>query len=52
LIVVIAGQSPPKTGVNALLSRQSIVFKKMDARIKSGHDEICFMKNDWQSLRG
>jgi hypothetical protein len=37
-----AGHSPPKTGVNALLTRPSIVLlscKDVDARHKAGHDE-------------
>ena len=43
--VVIAGHSPSKTGVNALVTRQSIFYakgllaKRMDARVKPGHDE-------------
>jgi hypothetical protein len=36
---VIAGHSPSKTGVNALLTRQSINQKGMDARVKPGHDK-------------
>jgi hypothetical protein len=35
-----AGIARRKTGVNALMTRASIIFaKKMDGRIKSGHDE-------------
>jgi hypothetical protein len=34
------GHSLSKTGVNALVTRASILFaKKMDGRIKSGHDD-------------
>jgi hypothetical protein len=39
---VIAGHSPSKTGVNALVPRQSIVLRRtflMDARVKPAHDE-------------
>src|SRR5262249_46975436 len=38
---VIAGHSASKTRVNALMTRQSIDFrKKMDARVKPAHDEL------------
>jgi hypothetical protein len=40
--IVMAGHSPSKTGVNALLSRPStpylLVRKDVDARDKRGHD--------------
>jgi hypothetical protein len=41
---VIAGHSPSKTGVNALMTRQSIFLKRlflylMDARVKPAHDD-------------
>jgi hypothetical protein len=33
------GHSPSKTGVNALMTRASIIFaKKMDRRVKPGDD--------------
>jgi hypothetical protein len=38
--IVIAGHSPSKTGVNALMTRQSIFLRKMmDARVKPAHDD-------------
>jgi len=41
LYLVIAGHNPSKTGVNALMTRQSIhLVKKMDARVKPAHDDI------------
>jgi hypothetical protein len=32
------GHSPSKTGVNALMTRASIVFRQMDGRVKPGND--------------